>query len=216
MPLTLTTAVYCERLGTSLWAEPLNATSNLVFFIVGIILTFQLNRMPLRLKRRLEWLLIYLLYLIGIGSLLWHTTVKWWAQWLDVVPIALFIGIYLLAYSYRILHKKPRDCLLLLGGFGISHLLIAIVFPLQAFNGSLFYLPTLFSIPLLAWATPATALGSKTDLRIASLTFFLAFIARSSDQMLCPYLSTGTHFIWHILVGITLFLAVRTLLHQTS
>lgn len=214
MPLLLITAQYCERLGSGLWAEPLNAISNMAFFIMAIMLSLQQQQISPNVKPPVIKVLIGILVLIGIGSLLWHTTAEAWAQWLDVAPIAMFVGLFLVTYLYRIKQLRWHICAVALAGFGIVHLFIAFMLPTNSFNGSQFYLPTLIGLPLLARITPKNHIANRIDLYRASVVFILAFIARSIDQPTCQYFNSGTHFIWHLFVATTMYYSIRSLMHD--
>lgn len=80
--------VYCERLGPGLLAEPLNAVSNLAFFVA----TFCAWRLARRehVSGVAPFILLVLLMLIGIGSSLFHTFATRWAGLSDTLPILLF------------------------------------------------------------------------------------------------------------------------------
>ena len=72
---------YCERIGPELWAEPINALTNLAFFISAWViwqLAFRLHKLSPGI-----WILIILIVTIGIGSSLFHTFATTWANWLD-------------------------------------------------------------------------------------------------------------------------------------
>jgi hypothetical protein len=42
--------------------------------------------------------------------------------------------------------------------------------------------------------------------------FVISLVLRSIDKAVCPYIPTGTHFGWHILNGIVLYLSMRALI----
>ena len=96
--------VYCERTMPGLWQEPLNAFSNLAFIIAGVF-ALRLYRKQAIFNVRRHWdfvLLIALLFAIGIGSALWHFVPTRDTILADVIPILLFINIYLLSFLYRV------------------------------------------------------------------------------------------------------------------
>ena len=66
MDLTKPIDIYCERLDSSIWAEPINAVTNFAFVLAAIIMWF-------RCKNLVEGkVLAVLLFSIGCGSLLFH------------------------------------------------------------------------------------------------------------------------------------------------
>ncbi|HRQ61222.1 MAG TPA: hypothetical protein PLO23_06910 [Alphaproteobacteria bacterium] len=75
--------IYCERTGPGLLAEPLNAFTNLSFFIAAFF-AFALARK----ENALDWrssLLIGLTAAMGAGSTLFHTYAQTWAMLTDVL-----------------------------------------------------------------------------------------------------------------------------------
>ena len=83
--------IYCERLEPGLWSEPLNAISNVAFFIAAF-LAFNLTREPSRFDWRAAVLILFLA-VIGTGSTLFHTFATRWAMLSDVLPILFLIGL---------------------------------------------------------------------------------------------------------------------------
>mgnify|MGYP005609753145 CR=1 FL=1 len=82
---------YCERLGPGYWAEPLNAVTNAAFLIAALLVWRRTAGLPV------ARLLAMILFVIGVGSLLFHTFATRWAGVADVLPIALFILTYVYA-----------------------------------------------------------------------------------------------------------------------
>ena len=78
---------YCERLDPGLWAEPLNAVTNLAFLIAAFAAWRLVRHDGLPLAK----LLVLILTLIGIGSGLFHTFATIWASLADTLPILAFI-----------------------------------------------------------------------------------------------------------------------------
>ena len=93
--------IYGERLGPGLWAEPLNAVTNLAFIFAGLALVAGLRRDA---AARRDWAvvaLVVLIFLVGIGSGLFHTFAVVWAALADVIPVGLFILLYMYLALYR-------------------------------------------------------------------------------------------------------------------
>ena len=98
--------LYCERAGSAdVWAEPLNALTNLAFLVAAVAVGWRLRRTPeLSWHNAWDlWVLTGLLGAIGFGSGLWHTLATSWGLLADVLPITLFINLYLLAFGWRVL-----------------------------------------------------------------------------------------------------------------
>ncbi|HEU5118519.1 MAG TPA: ceramidase domain-containing protein, partial [Isosphaeraceae bacterium] len=91
--------LYCERCGPGLLAEPLNALSNLAFFLAALA-AWSLGKRLHALEPGIK-LLIGLAVCVGMGSTLFHTFATPWAQVLDIVPILLFQIVFLRLYLVR-------------------------------------------------------------------------------------------------------------------
>ena len=81
---------YCERTGAGLWAEPVNAVTNLAFLVARACLA-RTRGQPLARA------LAAVLALIGIGSFLFHTAAQVWAAIVGQLPILVFHLIYIFA-----------------------------------------------------------------------------------------------------------------------
>ena len=206
---TLAVTDYCERSGADFWGEPVNALSNLSFIVAAVIISQQLRRD--RVAGWDRWLLVVLMCAIGIGSFLWHTLVTAWAEWADVLPILLFINIFLLSFLYRVVQLRLRGMLMLFVLFHSLNLILYGYAPADVLNGSIFYLPTLLGF-YLAWFYIRRQHHSAAGLMLtASVIFSLAFAARTLDQLFCASFPLGTHFIWHVLICCTMYYGIQAL-----
>jgi hypothetical protein len=197
--------LYCERLGPGLWAEPLNALTNLAFLVAAWASWSMVRRSPSRSGD--VTILIALMAVIGIGSGLFHTLATTWARVLDVVPILLFQSWYIWVYAQRIIVTSwPWSALLTLGFLAVT--LLGREFP-AVLNGVLAYVPALLAIVSLGLYHYWTNRRGSKLLLLASGAFLLALTFRTIDQAVCPYIPVGTHFLWHLLDAVVLFLATR-------
>ena len=96
--------LYCERLDAGLWAEPLNALSNLVFIIAGLWGVREVTRQR---TGGFALLLAWWVVAIGVGSLAFHTFATRLTIWGDIVPIAGFTLAYTLFNLRRFLGYFP-------------------------------------------------------------------------------------------------------------
>src|SRR5262245_60127910 len=93
---------YCERgLDPTFWAEPLNALSNLGFILAGVLALRELMARPAGEGKAIRYALVVLVFIIGIGSFLFHTYAEPWAATADVAPIGLFMLAYFAYALYR-------------------------------------------------------------------------------------------------------------------
>ena len=188
---------YCERTAAGFWAEPVNAITNAAFLISAAIMATRLRGAQLTLA----WALVTVLAAIGVGSFQWHTFATRWAALTDVIPILVFILIYLFAAT--------RDFLGLRWPWAALAVALFLPYAIAVASGLSWLVPGIggnaayASVALLILAYglwllprhPATARGLLIGAGIlaVSLTF------RALDRPLCDVLPIGTHFLWHLL-----------------
>ncbi|MEB3265606.1 MAG: hypothetical protein VKN13_03220 [Cyanobacteriota bacterium] len=198
--------LYCERLGPGLWAEPLNAITNLAFALAA----WRLARLAGGVAAGRDWGVLALAGLalaLAIGSGLFHTVATPWAMAADVLPILLFQLLVLLLWLRRRLGLALLPSIGLCGLFLLASLAGRAVPGLL--NGSLAYGPTLAVLALLAWHDRRQGRGNQ--LLQATLLFALSLLLRSLDNALCPLWPLGTHLFWHLLNAEVLVLSGRAL-----
>jgi hypothetical protein len=187
--------LYCERLDSSLWAEPINAFTNLAFVAVGLFLL----RGPSFAGRVLGVIEI----MVGLGSLAFHTFATPWAAVLDVG----FIGVFILAFAYiapRVLWRFSR-----LSAAGAAAVVLVLVWQIQVLATDLrdaigsfppgFYVGAWLSLlgyGLISWLRGCYA--ASRWMLVAALLFPLSLSARELDGPLCAFFPLGTHWLWHI------------------
>lgn len=203
--------LYCERLGPGLLAEPVNAATNAAFFVAAWMLWRETSRQGTRPPEFV--LLIALVLAIGIGSSLFHTLALTWARWLDIVPILLFQLAFIWFYARRVIGWPAASAAALVATF-IAAALYGRQFP-HLLGGSLVYAPAviaLLALGLYHWRTrkPAPLL-----LIAAAGVFAVSLFFRTIDAVVCPYFPLGTHFLWHLLNPVVLYLCNRTLYAAT-
>ena len=204
--------LYCERVGSGLWAEPINALSNISFFLSGWA-AWDLARQRKVLSSTI-YLLIFLLLAIGLGSSLFHTFATPLTKLLDIIPIALFQIAYLWIYSRRVIRLKTLFVVLLIVLL-LSSVVITFQFS-QIANGSITYVPAIVLLLGLSIYHWQKLKKGRFILLQATGIFLLALIFRSVDLVLCPYWAIGTHFLWHLLNGVVLYLSMRALIENCS
>ena len=183
---------YCERMGPGLLAEPANALTNLAFLAVAAWLWGA--------ARGVERILVAVLFLIGIGSGLFHTVATRWAGLADVVPIAVFILVYIWAANRHMLGWGPWVSALgvlavlpalMLAGWGLGHV--------PGFAISAPYWPVAGLIALYAAGLAGRAPELARGLGLGAALLALSLVARSLDGPVCALWPVGSHFVWHLL-----------------
>ena len=212
---------YCERIGDGFWAEPLNAITNLAFILAAFFswrLMARLNQSALG-----NWVLVLLLFSIGVGSGLFHTFATRWAELADIIPIVLFQLAYLWLYSRNVIRLK---------GMGAAGLLVAFVailafgFMLNAslgerfeallapLNGSGMYAGALIGVYGLGIYHLKAQTEHRAALLLAALLFTFSLLFRTLDMGLCNQIPFGTHFLWHMCNAGVLYLSIRAYLYS--
>jgi hypothetical protein len=208
---------YCERVGDGFWAEPVNAFTNLAFIVAAVLLVPALRRVGVAARSIWDlWSLTLLIAVIGVGSFLWHTLATPWSELADVIPILLFISLFILSFLVRI---AGLAWLGVLAWFTLYHAVnvgLQSTVPADFLNGSVFYLPTWASLWIMVGYCRLTGNEAAGWLLGAALMFTLSLLLRTLDNALCADWPLGTHFGWHLFNGATLYLTVRGLLTNAA
>jgi hypothetical protein len=222
--------LYCERgANGALFAEPLNAASNISFLLAALAALLLLLRRPREQRSADHFLFVALVFLIGLGSLSFHLLADRASLLADVIPINVFMLVYLGFALNRFLRVPVGWMVLLLIGFvGIVRLTVqvrcwggGIGFPgaevagaSECLNGSLVYLPALLAMAIVGGLMAERKHPAAPYILWAALIFTISVTFRSIDLALCDAYQfqgrkMGTHFIWHLLNGLALFLLLR-------
>ncbi len=205
MDLTGAIDGYCERTDPSLWSEPVNAATNIAFLAVAAMMWARTRGMPA--GRTLS----ALLFLIGVGSGLFHTFATGWAAVSDVAAIVAFT----LAYIYlanRDFMGWPAwiSALGTLAYLPYSAAMTRVFETLPLFATSSFYWP----LPVLILAYAAllwrSAPATSRNLLAGAGILCISLTARSADEALCAAFPLGTHFVWHLLNAVMLGWMIET------
>lgn len=188
---------YCERTDASYWSEPVNALTNAAFLVAALVCW----RRATAAGDRPAQALCLILAAIGVGSFLFHTHAQVWAMMADVVPIQVFILVYLALATVRFFAAPWWAGMLAAAAFVPASVLVAraIGAVFGPLNGSVGYAPVPLLIlgyaALLARRAPATARG----LALGAGLLALSLVFRTIDGAVCGAFPLGTHFLWHLL-----------------
>lgn len=191
---------YCERLGPGLLAEPLNLVSNTAFLLAAVLMWY---RCPPRTMGRA---LAVVLFVIGIGSGLFHSVATRWASVADVVPIAGFVLLYIFIANRQFVGLRLPAALgatlaatvaMGLLGLGLGRLI-----PAAGANAAY----AAVAVLILGYGAALMATAPRTGRRLLLGTAILALsiTLRALDLPLCGHWPWGTHFIWHLLNAVLL------------
>jgi hypothetical protein len=222
--------LYCERgTSTELLAEPINALSNFAFLLAGLIGLQLVLWRPSEDRSADHFLLPVLVLFIGLGSLAFHLYADQGTALADVVPIAVFMLVYLGFALNRFLGVPPGVTVLLVIGFIAIMALVsqrpcspnAIGFfgpevqdAKPCLNGSVFYLPALGAMIVIGLLLHERGHKASPWVLWAAAIFAVSVTLRSLDLSLCERVvidgrKLGTHFAWHVLNALALFLLLR-------
>lgn len=206
--------IYCERTGPEFWSEPVNALTNLAFAAAAILLARLLLRGEATMRRDYAcWGFTALVLTIGIGSGLFHTFARRWALLADVIPIALFI----LSYTWFALRRFGRLPAWGAGAGVAAVLAIALLVPpLTGFRGGSYVAALLAMLAIGSWLRAVRRHPAGIALLSAAGVFGLSLAMRTADEPVCHAFPVGTHFGWHLLNALVLYLVVRALIRHGS
>ncbi len=230
MPLLQAATIfdYCERgRDASFWAEPLNAVTNGGFILAALTGAVMIATRPSH--ERSFWQIFFVLNFIaiGVGSFLFHTVPNVNTALADTGPIGIFMLTYLIFALRRL---AGASWLVTTAGIAAFIGLMVMAFKMQCWdgrmgfsldvppgaqakclNGSLGYGPAVLAMWLIAAWLGLRRHPAALLIFSAALTFAVSLTFRSLDQRLCADWvilghRMGTHFIWHLLNSLTLFL----------
>jgi hypothetical protein len=199
--------LYCERTDSSFWSEPLNAISNVTFLIVGVAAFLQWRSNGARDLPTLA--LILVVVVIGVGSFLFHTLATRGVELLDVIPIAIFVFGYVLLALRRLLRATFIPSLAISTAIIALAAVLAWCFP-RVLNGSAAFLPALAVLLLIGVLARARPVLSAAGVFALSLSF------RSIDFTVCNVIPFGTHFLWHALSALVLYMLLQTIISSRT
>lgn len=199
---------YCERTDGSFWSEPLNAVSNVSFLIAAIVAWIQIRRVSRQTGQPAGELsaLPLMISLIFIGSSLFHTTATRWGLALDSGSIGVYM-VYFIALWAKLYWELPWQrawlgapiflaftALVSVTLRGLPGMYLAALAGMLVFAGMLLFSKDAEHKPHWKWYLAA------------ALVFAVSLTARTLDEPLCGQLPIGTHYIWHTLNGVVLYI----------
>ena len=190
---------YCERLGPTFWAEPVNAITNLAFIIAAVLVW------P-RIKGRWEGrVLAFLIAAIGLASGTHHTVAQVWSGAADSLSILVFILFYLYLASRDMLGLGRWASLgMVLAFFPYAAVAVPVFSMLPFLGSSAAYAPVALLIAVYALLVRNRNRTTARRMGYGAALLTISILARSFDEPLCANIPLGTHFLWHVLNGILL------------
>lgn len=199
--ITRGSSLYCET-SASYW---FNIVSN-VAYIVAAYFAYRYFKTR-RIKNKILFVLITLLFFLAIGSTLWHAFPMPLTDFADSFPLGLFVFLS----TYVLFRKVVPHRGLALGVLSLITILILSLVPLHILEGSFVYI-VIFGV----LAGIVIKLKQKYP-EISSLWILVfalfggAIFFRTIDFVTCDLFGIGTHFIWHILAAVAAYFGIRFL-----
>ncbi|MFZ4541836.1 MAG: hypothetical protein ACOYNL_08540 [Rickettsiales bacterium] len=206
---------YCERAGSvAALGEPLNLFTNL-FFILAAMLTARALAKREAPGRCIDLcVLICLLFMIGLGSGLWHLAPSRSTVLMDVVPITLFINLYILCTLRRLFAQSWGKVAFYWGLYFAAGLVAQATLPPSLLNGTIMYIPTYAMLMLLTLMLRKRDAMAGNAFTLALMVWTVSLMFRTIDMDICHSLGIGTHFLWHTLNAWVLWKLLMTLVKQ--
>lgn len=207
--------VYCETLQAgdainTFLSEPVNAYSNVFIFIAFGVLAYIIKKSGV--NKAYLWACAFLLLLNAIGSWLWHSTKDTFWLPLDVFPAILLLMILIYHWVMNISQNKRKAIAVITSVSTLPLLWVAFVFgilkPANPLVLPLGFLAIMLSIfAYLIWQTKRYAARFFPAALLLFAVLLLSALFRSIDIPLCHVLSSGTHWLWHLGLSVSVVLA---------
>lgn len=197
---------YCERTDAGFWAEPVNALTNAAFLLAaGLAVRRARGDGPVLA-------LAAVVFVVGLGSFLFHTLANRWSMLADVIPIAVFIYGYFALAMIRFFGLRPLVATAVTLAFAAFNL--GLTPGLDALtgrsvagltNGSIDYVPAILALLGVGLALLPRAPGTARSVLVTAGIFLVSLTFRTVDVASCGSLPLGTHFLWHVLNAAVLY-----------
>ncbi|WP_037364334.1 hypothetical protein [Amycolatopsis orientalis] len=193
---------YCERTAPGLWGEPLNDLANLAFLGAAGMVWWQAD------GQRTGRVLASLIGLIFVASGVFHLVATRWGAVADSAAILIFTLFYAAVFPRVFFRVKATWAWL---GAPVFLALTGV----SAVLGGGLYLPALVGL-----AGFAVALAVKRDpywlhFVMAAAVFALSLSFRTIDGVVCGDFPVGTHFLWHLLNAVVLYVVAKAMIGKT-
>lgn len=207
---------YCERAGdAALFAEPLNLLTNLCFIVAAVMAGHFLLNNPGNRRKDL-WLLVIFLFAIGIGSGLWHAIPNRHTVLMDVIPITLFINLYLISALRRLFGLSWNKVVFWWFVYFAAGMLAQFILPPDLLNGTIMYVPTFITLAVMTWVISQRDAVVGHVFRQVLLVWLFSLTFRTVDPEICQHFPYGTHFLWHALNSWVLYRLLKVLIARHS
>lgn len=207
----------CERGHSGLWQEPLNVFSNLLFMYVAYKIYAYYSKHP-DINGKRVWdihAMTFLVFAIGAFSSIFHMYPTIHTELMDIVPIVLFINLFFFSVLFRIGKCNIFQAFICYVAFlGFTHMLVS-MFP-RGLNDSIGYLSSMGSLIMIAIYLHLKARPSSQHFLVAALIGVCSLFFRSVDNAVCEQFPMGTHFLWHTLNAILIYIVMKQIIRNVN
>lgn len=190
---------YCERLAPGLWGEPLNDVTNLAFLVAAAAVWWRAR------GARTGRTLAVLVGLVFLASTVFHLTATRWGGAAASGFILVFV-LYYAAMFPRVFLRVPMKWSWL-----AAPAFLVLTVAMAALGGGL-YLPALVGLAVFAGVLAYTRDPYWTHFAVAGAIFALSLAFRSIDGVVCGDFPSGTHFLWHLLNAVVLYVVSNAMI----
>lgn len=202
--------VYCETALNPLAtfpAEPVNTITSFVPAILGLLaLVFLIRNQH---KNPVAYTLAVLTILTGLGSVAWHSMRTELTLWIDWLPGAIYFMVFVFFWSYYAASRYLSVAL------GLLLLVLVFFVPFPVIQQYRLMIPAAllliaFGLVFATWYRRRAAFGWALGMVAAAI---VAITLRTLDLYVCDIIPVGTHFFWHIFLGMAAYAGVRVIVH---
>lgn len=208
----------CERTSMdNIFAEPLNVLSSFLFFITAFVIFRECKQNK---EISSKWIIdIYvltgLIFFIGIGSSVFHMVPNYYTELMDIIFIIAFINLFFLSVLKRIAYLKWFQVVVAFLAFlGTTNFIVS-KFP-HALNDSIGYLSSMLALCFVAVYLKIRRRPSAKYYAYAALIGVISLTFRVIDNKVCNHLSIGTHFLWHSLNALLIYIIMKMLIRSVN
>ena len=192
---------YCERLAPGLWGEPLNDVTNVAFLVAAAAVWWRAGGARTGRTLAVVW------GLVCLASTVFHLTATRWGGAADSGFILVFVLYYAAMFPHVFLRVRLKLSWLAAPAF------VALTVAMAALGGGL-YLPALVGLGVFAGVLLYARDPYWTHFAIAGALFALSLAFRSIDGVVCGDFPSGTHFLWHLLNAVVLYVVSNAMISK--
>ncbi len=208
----------CERkVEFGMFQEPLNVVTNVGFFIAAALI-FSLYHKNKDYRGQKMWDVYFLnicMIFIGVASVTFHMNPNKYTEIADTAFIILFIIVYFTSAMVRITVLSKFQVTVAMMAFLFTTYFLVKNFP-NTLNDSVAYLSSMAALIFIAVYLNVKRRSAAQAFMLASIIGMVSLFFRVIDREFCDQITTGTHFIWHTLNSVLLYILMKQLVRSIN